>query len=772
MKIFVSSPKFLFCFMACLALILQVKAADRFNIIPFPQILIPQNGNFKFDKKTVLSVSDNDTVVKKLAGQFAAQLKLVSGINLQSRIANSKTRIEFIKTDSAFTNKEAYRLMVSPRFIRIEAATPNGFFYALQTIYQLLPADIYGKTRSKIKKWEIPGVRIEDAPRFLYRGLHLDVARHFFSVEFIKKYIDAMAIHKLNRFHWHLTEDQGWRIEIKKYPELTRVGSKRIETLVGNYYENMPQRYDSEAYGGFYTQQEAREIVAYAAERFITVIPEIEMPGHAMAAIASYPYLSCTRQKIKVATLWGIFDDVFCPRDSTFDFLENVLTEVMDIFPSEYIHIGGDECPKTRWKTCPDCQAKIKELGLKNEYELQSYFIQRIEKFVNSKGRKIIGWDEILEGGLAPNATVMSWRGTEGGIAAAKSGHEVIMTPMSHCYFDFYQADPATEPTAIGGFIPLQKVYLYEPVPAELNAKEARFVLGAQANVWTEYMPTSAHVEYMAFPRVSAMAEVLWTNPMQKSWDRFRENMPKEFDRLKVLEINAAKAFYDLRYETSIPETGKLGVKLFSDDPKVEIHYTTDGSIPTINAPLYSDPFELTASTKVKAQNFNNGKATGKELDIDLVVSKITGIHYKQITKNKSINESRLTDGITGNKRTNTLWVGFTGNNDTEIVFDLLTEQWIQRFSAGFLNAPALCVVITPEITIFTSVNGIDYNPVASDKYEPSTKGIWSISRPELIFPITKARFVKVLMKNPGLCINVKNQQVNSTVYIDEIGIW
>jgi len=433
----------------------------------------------------------------------------------------------------------------------LKRLSPTGIFYALQTLYQLLPADIYGKNRSDIKKWEIPCVNIEDAPRFSYRGLHLDVCRHFFPVEFIKKYIDAMAIHKLNRFHWHLTDDQGWRIEIKKYPLLTEIGSQRPETLIGHYYENMPQQFDNKTYGGYYTQDEAREIVKYAASKFITVIPEIEMPGHAMAAIAAYPYLSCTQKPLNVATKWGVFDDVFCTRETNFTFLEDVLSEIMAIFPSEYIHIGGDECPKTRWKNCPDCQARIKKLKLKDEHELQSYFIQRIEKFVNAQGRKIIGWDEILEGGLAPNATVMSWRGIDGGIAAAKSGHNVIMTPMSHCYFDFYQAEPATEPTAIGGYVPLIKVYDFEPVPKVLTAEEAKYIIGAQANVWTEYITSASHVEYMAYPRASALSEVLWTNPENKNWTRFSANMLNAFDRFKALDINASKAFFDINAKVS-----------------------------------------------------------------------------------------------------------------------------------------------------------------------------------------------------------------------------
>jgi len=435
---------------------IQLFAANEYNIIPFPQEIISQSGTFSFNKKTVILCSFQQTEKLKIAQQFSDQFALVSGMKLQVLDISSGTdttnSIIFQTKSVPGQSPEAYRLQINQKTIRIEAQTGNGFFYALQTLYQLMPVEIYGYKKSGILKWSAPAVQIYDAPRFAYRGLHLDVCRHFFPVEFIKKYIDAMAIHKLNSFHWHLTEDQGWRIEIKKYPLLTEIGSKRDETLKGYYYENFPQQFEKKSYGGFYTQDEAKEIVAYAKERFITVIPEIELPGHAQAAIAAYPFLSCNQDSsVKVESRWGIFPEVYCPRESTFTFLEDVLTEVMAIFPSNYIHIGGDECPKDRWKTCPDCQKIIKTLNLMDENGLQSYFVERIEKFVNSKGRRIIGWDEILDGGLAPNATVMSWRGIQGGIAAAKSGHDVIMTPGTHCYFDKYQADPTTEPTTIGG---------------------------------------------------------------------------------------------------------------------------------------------------------------------------------------------------------------------------------------------------------------------------------------------------------------------------------
>jgi len=366
------------------------------------------------------------------------------------------------------------------------------------------------------------------------------VGRHFMPVEFVKKYIDYIAMNKMNVFHWHLTEDQGWRIEIKKYPKLTEIGSQRKETIIGHAHES--KEYDGKPYGGFYTQDEIKDVVAYAQARYVTVVPEIELPGHALAALASYPELGCTGGPYEVATTWGVFDDVYCAgKEETFKFLEDVISEVMPLFPGEYFHIGGDECPKTQWEKCPYCQARMKKEGLKNEHELQSYFVQRIEKFLNAHGKKMIGWDEILEGGLAPNATVMSWRGEEGGIAAAQAHHDAVMTPGNYCYFDHYQADPKTQPLAIGGFTPLKEVYEYEPIPKELTPEEGKYILGAQGNVWTEYMKTPERVEYMVFPRIAALAEVVWSPKASRNYDDFMNRMQDEVKRYDAYGINYCK---------------------------------------------------------------------------------------------------------------------------------------------------------------------------------------------------------------------------------------
>jgi len=389
----------------------------------------------------------------------------------------------------------------------------------------------------------VPFVDIEDVPRFAWRGMHLDVGRHMFPIDFIKKYIDYLAFHKLNVFHWHLTEDQGWRIEIKKYPKLTEISAFRNETIVGHHSTN-PQKFDGQKYGGFYTQEEIKEVVKYANERFITVVPEIEMPGHAIAALAAYPELSCTGGPFDVRTSWGISDDIFCAgNENTFEFLKIVLSEVVELFPSKFIHIGGDEAPKARWHECLKCKKRIADENLADEHELQSYFIQRIEKYLNSKGKEIIGWDEILEGGLAPNAAVMSWRGNSGGIEAAKQKHNVVMAPTTRCYFDYYQTEyKDNEPLSIGGFLPLEKVYSFNPIPSELTKEEAKFIIGAQANVWTEYMPNPKQVEYMAFPRMSALAEVVWTNNENKNFNDFLSRMGFQYKRFDAMKINYFKA--------------------------------------------------------------------------------------------------------------------------------------------------------------------------------------------------------------------------------------
>ncbi|MDQ6857905.1 MAG: beta-N-acetylhexosaminidase [Chloroflexota bacterium] len=499
----------------------------RYPLIPWPRALEAREGAFALVAGTRIAGGERDADARRLADLLAGYLRELAGIDAPE---GADGTITLRLRPDAPAGDEAYALDITADRIDLGARDARGLFYGIQTLRQLVAASPKA----------VAAVRIDDAPRFPYRGLHLDVGRHFFPVEFIKRYIDLLATFKLNTFHWHLTEDQGWRLEIKKYPKLTEVGAWRTETIVGHARRG-PKGYDGTRHGGFYTQEQARDVVAYAKARGVTVLPEIEMPGHSLAALAAYPELANVPGPFEVRTTWGISDEVFSPSEATFTFLENVLREVMDIFPSEYIHIGGDEAPKKRWQESAAAQELIKKEKLGDEDELQSWFIRRIERFLNDHGRRLIGWDEILEGGLAPNATVMSWRGTKGGIAAAKQGHDVVMAPQEDLYFDHYQGDPEHEPLAIGGMTPIEDTYRYEPVAAELSADEATHVLGPEACMWTEYMPTTDQVEYMAYPRVLALAEIAWSPRAARDWASFQQRLPAALAFLDRLGVHYRK---------------------------------------------------------------------------------------------------------------------------------------------------------------------------------------------------------------------------------------
>jgi hexosaminidase len=502
-------------------------------LVPYPQEIRLGKDEFTLDAKVALSI---DSALQFEADYLVNEINFRSGIQIGTFSEKEKTRISLqLITADTLLPEGTYWLTITKDHILLQSTSSQGIFYGIQTLLQLIPTNQAGSV-------QLPQVEIYDYPKFGWRGMHLDVCRHFFDVGSVKRYIDYLSLYKMNVFHWHLTEDQGWRIEIKKYPLLTEIGAWRKGSMIGHYND---QRFDTLRYGGYYTQDEIREVVRYAAYRHITVVPEIELPGHALAALAAYPHLSCTGGPFEVGIQWGVFDDVYCTKEETFSFLEDVLSEVLELFPSKFIHIGGDECPKTRWKTCNTCQQTIAREGLKDEHELQSYFITRIEHFLNAKGRQIIGWDEILEGGLAPNAAVMSWRGTEGGIAAAKQHHHVVMSPGSHCYFDHYQDKPENEPVAIGGFTTTEKVYGYEPVPSQLNPEEARYILGAQGNVWTEYMTTFDHVEYMIFPRMLALSEVLWGTARPADFDQFLERIQAHYTYFDKAGIRYKRLVYE-----------------------------------------------------------------------------------------------------------------------------------------------------------------------------------------------------------------------------------
>lgn len=562
---------------ACLLAVAAVScsASAQVSIIPRPvETVMPQTaGSFAIGNKTVIIA---EPALKNSVQFLNGYLKQFYGFSIgtEEKAANTNS-IDISVNKSRNTKPDAYTLQVNNNGVHITGGGEAGVFYGVQSLIQLLPVPDSATLAAGGKPvtnagLPVPYLTIRDYPRFAYRGMHLDVCRHFFPVSFVKKYIDYIALHKMNYFHWHLTDDQGWRIEIKKYPRLTQVGSYRNGTIIGRF---PGKGNDGLHYGSFYTQKEVKEIVAYAAARYITVIPEIELPGHASAAIATYPELSCFPNEPtpiarrttwsgdssgkKVQQAWGIFSDVFCPSEKTFSFLEDVLDEVLALFPAKYIHIGGDESPKDNWKRSPFCQQLIKEKGLKDEHGLQSYFIQRIEKYINSKGRSIIGWDEILEGGLAPNATVMSWRGEEGGIAAAKQNHYVIMTPAAYVYLDHSQTVAGAEDSVtIGGYLPLQKVYSYEPVPKELSGGAEKYVMGAQGNVWTEYIAYPSKVEYIIFPRMSALSEVLWSPKASRDWNNFEPRLLTQFRRYRLWGAGYSKALFDPRSTAPAPQGG------------------------------------------------------------------------------------------------------------------------------------------------------------------------------------------------------------------------
>ena len=500
-----------------------VETTANYQVIPLPQeVALSQESPFNLNDGTIIAYPEHNELLKRNAEFLAEYISQSTGHTLQTEAlapgSEAPKGAITLGLDPAIGNREGYVLTVKADRVTLNGQTENGVFYGIQTLRKSIPAE------TKATSILLPAGSIQDEPRFSYRGMHLDVGRHFFPIEFVKKYIDLLALHNMNTFHWHLTEDQGWRIEIKKYPKLTEIGAWRDRTVIGRNTEE----YDNTRYGGFYTQEQAKEIVKYAGERYITVIPEVDLPGHMLAALAAYPEMGCTGGPYEVCPRWGVFEDVLCiGNEKSMQFLEDVMAEIIDIFPSKYIHIGGDEAPRTRWEKCPKCQARIRTEKLKAdknhtaEDRLQSYCMTRIEKLLNSKGRQIIGWDEILEGDVAPNATVMSWRGSAGGIKAAQLGHDVIMTPNDYCYFDYYQSeDTRHEPFAIGGFVPLEKVYSLNPT-ASLTEEQAKHILGTQANLWTEYIPTSEQVEYMVLPRMAALAEVQWTQLEKKDYTNF-----------------------------------------------------------------------------------------------------------------------------------------------------------------------------------------------------------------------------------------------------------
>jgi len=597
-----------------LVLLVVFANAQTIHIIPQPKQVEIRNGYFTMDQKTTITY--NDPQLKFLAGYASQTIESLNKLHLPVKSSKAASlfplSINLILDDKSKTATEGYVLTVSPTAITVKGTSSKGLFYGVQSLLQLIP--IHGESI-------IPALEIQDEPRFSWRGLLLDVSRHFFTLDQVKKLIDEMVIYKFNLLHLHLSDDQGWRVEIKKLPELTRVGAWRVPRT-GLWWDRQPPQ-DGEAatYGGFYTQEQIRELVAYASARHVNILPEIDVPGHSLSAIAAYPYLSCTRLPYKVnpgSKFYGIDDDALCAgRDSTFEFLNIVFTEIAGLFPFEYIHIGGDECFKGFWKKCEDCQKRMKDNGLKDENELQSYFIKRLEKMLQEKGKKLIGWDEILEGGLAPNAAVMSWRGMDGGIAAAKSNHRVVMSPTNYAYLDLYQGDPALEPPTYS-LLRLKTVYAFEPVP---HGVDSTCVLGGQGNLWAESVPTFRHAEYMFWPRSFALAEVLWAPRQERNWTSFVSRTEVQLDRLANADINFSRSFYDAIIIPSKDEKGNLLIRLDTEIEGLEIHYTFDNTYPDHHTPLYQKGEKLTIpkdADTFRVITYRDGKPIGRIITVSL----------------------------------------------------------------------------------------------------------------------------------------------------------
>lgn len=748
-------------------------AQNRYDIIPKPKQLKAQTGSFEITNTTKIVLPANDVERLNIAEILQYQLLTTSGNKPEIVNAAAPNSIAFVIDKD--TPNEGYRLEVKPQSISIKAATPQGHFYGLQTLMQLLPTQIYSSSRQTLDtKWPVPACTIYDEPRFEYRGAMLDVGRHFMPVAFVKKFIDLMAMHKLNKFHWHLTEDQGWRIEIKKYPKLTEVASYRKETMKGHYSDNA---YDATPYGGFYTQDEIRDIVKYAASKYIEVIPEIEMPGHSLAAITAYPELGCENKKYEVGTRWGIYDDIYCPTENTFTFLQNVLTEVIDLFPGKYVHIGGDEAPKRAWKESAFVQQLKKDKNLKDEHEVQSYFIKRIDNFITSKGKKMIGWDEILEGGISPNAIIMSWRGEEGGIAAAEAKHYAIMTPTSNVYLDYYQGDPSNEPLAIGGYLPLDRVYNYNPTPEKLSKDAQKYILGTQGNLWTEYIPTPEKAEYMLFPRLTALAEVAWTSNEAKNYDDFTNRLVTHFERLTYKGVNYAKTYYDVNFKTGVFTRGEPVVLLSSLAQKAIIRYTVDGSQPNANSLIYPEKGVLvTSDATVTAAAFTEqGEQLGNATSKFFKISKSTGRPYTLAHQPQSYTGGEpyaLSNGVKGVSGNTASWVGFNGK-DLDATFDYGRPNNFRNVSISFYNAPKQWIVTPTEVEVFVSDNGKDFKSVRKMEVSSVISPYIAVKQLNLnLGELTNGRYIKITAKNYGILPEDNPGHGNSAwLFVDEIGI-
>ncbi len=718
------------------------------HIIPQPAEVIQKDGSFLLAGNLSLNLGFNKPEVKAYAEAYFKQLANNSQLKY---VSSGDRKINFKIIIDPNLETEGYKLKITGTEIEVLANTDAGLFYALQTVRQLLPADAFTTSQAKLY---LPQIEITDKPRFGWRGMLLDCGRHFMDINFVKRYIDLLAYHKMNKFHWHLTEDQGWRIEIKKYPKLTTTSAFRKET-------------DGSIYGGFYSQEQIKEVVAYATARNIMVIPEIELPGHSLAALAAYPELSCTGGPFEVGNEWGVFKDIYCAgNEQTFAFLQDVLSEVIQLFPSPYIHIGGDEAPKFRWEHCEKCKKRMQDEKLKNTHELQSYFVKRIEKFLNTNGKTIIGWEEILEGGLAPNATVQAWLSTESGVLAAKSGHNAIMSPTSNCYFDY-------DIKAIN----LEKVYDFEPIPEALSKQESKFILGAECNMWTEHAPQDK-IDGKIFPRILAMSEVLWTPSNKKNFPDFVNRVQKHYALLDTWGVQYGSESDAIIFTTDFDYTAKDVVATIKTAQNgLQLKYTIDGSTPTLSSSLYEKPLHINKNTCLKAIAVLNNKVIGDVFTENYSISKTTGKTPTLINKYHRNytggGDHALTDGIVGsNDFRDGHWQGYE-SNDLNTVIDLGSVMEIKNINTFFLQHYNAWIFMPEFVQYEISEDGINYKILSKiDGKEKMKKAHEFVDSFSFSFAPTKARYVKVIGKNMGVCPpEHPGAGEKSWIFVDEITV-
>lgn len=722
---------------------------NKYALIPVPNQIKTGTGVFKLDSATTLFVPPS---MLPEAGLFRSYLQQIYNYNLPLVEAKAGSNQISVR-QSKMPGTDAYVLQIESGQISINVTSPAALLYAFETLKQLLPP------ARNYRSLSVPCMTINDSPRFAYRGMHLDVVRHFFTVDQVKRYIDRMVMYKFNTLHWHLTDDQGWRIEIKKYPLLTKVGAYRNGTLIG-HYNDIPQQFDTIRYGGFYTQDQIRDVIKYAAERHINIVPEIEMPGHAQAALAAYPEYGCVQKNLEVGKTWGVYKDIFCPTEETFTFLENILTEVCALFPGPYIHIGGDEVPKDRWKESPFCQKLIKEKGLRDEEELQRYFTNRILSFLRTRNKIGIGWDEILNEGLDSTGVVMSWRGHKGGFDAAKKGHDVIMAPYSHVYFDYYQTRSIKDELAIGGYLPLSKVYSFDPVPEGLTEEERKHILGAQACVWTEYIADENRLQEMTIPRMAALSEVLWSDPSNRDFDSFGSRMIMHLKYLRMQQIRFSNSIFEVGARLTADEPSGVSIELVSNG-KGEIRYTLDGTSPTINSPIYKEKIKADQSVVLTAAMMFGAIKVSDDMSVVFKLNHATG---RQVTLNSSPYPDysiagifSLVDGRKGRiPWLGDEWLGFF-NTPFDAVIDLGSEKMFSNVSVDMLKDSLSNIHLPKSISVSTSNDNISWTSVktiAASEIDQAGRNI------RVRFPYVKARFVKIVAENKG-----------GFLFVDEISI-